>query len=177
MSSICLNTLCNKQYFKKRSDQNFCSNKCNKKHFYDNNKDLIKLRLKSSYKKFRKQRLKKVKENYKINREKILKYRKGYYQKNSEHIKLYVRNWRKTNKKITNSYKAKRKLMQKNAIPKWANLKKIKEIYAKCPDGYHVDHIIPINSKVVCGLHVENNLQYLTAFDNIRKKNKFVLNF
>jgi hypothetical protein len=44
-------------------------------------------------------------------------------------------------------------------LPKWANLAKIKEIYAKCPQGLEVDHIIPLKGKNVCGLHVENNLQ------------------
>jgi len=135
------------------------------------------LRCKLIYQKFKSKRLANAREYYQVNKEQKLKYRYKYYQENAEQIKHYVRNGRKANKNMTNAYGAKRKLMQKNAIPKWANLKKIKEIYAKCPDGYHVDHIIPINSKVVCGLHVENNLQYLTAFDNISKKNKFVLNF
>lgn len=58
--------------------------------------------------------------------------------------------------------------------PKWANLETIKEFYSKCPEGYHVDHIIPLNGELVCGLHVENNLQYLTAQENIQKSNKFV---
>lgn len=56
--------------------------------------------------------------------------------------------------------------------PKWADLDKIKEIYSKCPKGYHVDHIIPLNGNMVSGLHVENNLQYLTAKDNFSKGNR-----
>ena len=135
------------------------------------------LRGKLIYQKFKSKRIANAKEYYQINKEQKLKYKSKYYQENAEQIKHYVKNWRKANKKMTNAYSAKRKLMQKNAIPKWANLKKIKEIYAKCPDGHHVDHIIPINSKVVCGLHVESNLQYLTASENIKKKNKFILNF
>lgn len=60
-----------------------------------------------------------------------------------------------------------------NRTPKWADLAKIKEFYDSCPPGYHVDHIIPLNGKNVSGLHVETNLQYLLAIDNIRKSNKF----
>ena len=57
--------------------------------------------------------------------------------------------------------------------PKWSNLEEIKIIYENCPDGYEVDHIVPLKGKNVCGLHVEHNLQYLTKIENQRKYNKF----
>lgn len=72
----------------------------------------------------------------------------------------------------TTYYNAKRRAEEKQAIPPWANLNKIKEIYDNCPKGYHVDHIFPLNGENSCGLHVENNLQYLTAEDNMKKGNK-----
>ena len=59
-------------------------------------------------------------------------------------------------------------------MPKWANKNKIKEIYINRPKGYQVDHIIPLKGEFVSGLHVENNLQYLSAFDNRSKNNKFI---
>lgn len=58
--------------------------------------------------------------------------------------------------------------------PRWADLQKIEQFYRKCPIGLEVDHIVPIRGQNVCGLHVENNLQYLTRTENLRKFNKWV---
>lgn len=68
---------------------------------------------------------------------------------------------------------AKYKTSKSQRTPPWANLEKVKEIYKNCPEGYHVDHIIPLNGVKVSGLHVENNLQYLLAKDNMSKGNKY----
>ena len=59
--------------------------------------------------------------------------------------------------------------------PKWADLEAIKEIYLNCPEGYEVDHIIPLHGKYVSGLHISSNLQYLSKADNRRKSNKFIV--
>ncbi len=70
---------------------------------------------------------------------------------------------------------AKYKSIKLNRVPKWANLKYISEIYAKCPTDMQVDHIIPLQGDLVSGLHVENNLQYLSVEDNLIKHNKFLI--
>lgn len=71
------------------------------------------------------------------------------------------------------SYQADRRALQQQRLPSWANLERIKEFYTKCPEGHHVDHIIPLKGELVSGLHVEYNLQYLLAIDNVKKRNKF----
>lgn len=69
------------------------------------------------------------------------------------------------------SIQARYKASKIKATPAWANLGLIKEIYDNCPSGCHVDHIIPLQGKYICGLHVENNLQYLPSKDNVAKNN------
>lgn len=72
------------------------------------------------------------------------------------------------------NYTAFHKAEKLNRIPSWANMEKIRQIYDLCPEGMHVDHIIPLLGELVSGLHVEYNLQYLTAEENIKKSNKFI---
>lgn len=57
--------------------------------------------------------------------------------------------------------------------PKWADLELIAKFYRERPEGLHVDHIIPLKGKLVSGLNVLENLQYLPATENQRKRNKF----
>ena len=73
------------------------------------------------------------------------------------------------------SYAAKYKAALIGATPNWANLIDIKQIYETCQEGYHVDHIVPLQNDLVCGLHCEFNLQHLTAEENLAKSNKFVV--
>lgn len=83
--------------------------------------------------------------------------------------------WRATNPKhhlaLTNAHKK----AIKQRTPLWADTKAIVEMYKRCPEGEQVDHIVPLRGQFVSGLHVANNLQYLTPTENRRKSNAFVL--
>lgn len=74
---------------------------------------------------------------------------------------------------------AKRRSTLLQAIPKWANLEAIEAIYREAKriekltgTEYHVDHIVPLQSKIVSGLHCESNLRVLPATKNISKSNR-----
>lgn len=81
-----------------------------------------------------------------------------------------------------NSHTAKRHAQRLNATPPWLtkeHFEQIKMLYKEAArltkeTGiiYNVDHIIPLNNKTVCGLHVPWNLQILTKQENERKGNR-----
>ena len=64
--------------------------------------------------------------------------------------------------------------IQKRAYS-WGDKKAIIEFYNNTPEGCHVDHIIPIHGRLVSGLHVIHNLQYLTKEENLSKNNRFLI--
>lgn len=64
----------------------------------------------------------------------------------------------------------------RQATPPWLTEQQIdamREIYRQCPPDYHVDHIVPLKSPLVCGLHVPWNLQHLPAGPNMSKGNRY----
>jgi hypothetical protein len=102
------------------------------------------------------------------------KNQKAYYLKNKEKLNQYYKEYAAKNPDKGAKNTAKYRAKKINATPEWANHDKIKEIYAEAAEtGMHVDHIIPLQGKLVSGLHVEYNLQLLTPEENLSKSNKF----
>lgn len=62
---------------------------------------------------------------------------------------------------------ARRKLHMNIAYLPIETVMVIDKIYMDCPEGYHVDHIVPLNKG---GAHMPYNLQYLPEMINMRKK-------
>jgi len=72
-----------------------------------------------------------------------------------------------------------RKDIEKQATPKWQCRAELKKIYEEAKVRtkttkvvHHVDHIIPLKHKAVCGLHVAANLRVVPAVENMSKGNK-----
>lgn len=101
-----------------------------------------------------------------------------YRQKHREKLKAYISNWQKQNSHKLKAIKARRRAAKLNRTTKWVSIQEkrlIAEFYSKCPVGYEVDHIIPLQGKLVSGLHVLINLQYLPVLENRAKGNRFSL--
>lgn len=85
--------------------------------------------------------------------------------------------WRKENPEKfracqkNNDAKRREKFKQARAILTSKEIKQITEFYQNCPEGYEVDHIIPLSKG---GAHIISNLQYLTKEENREKHAKWI---
>jgi len=120
-----------------------------------------------------------------LNPEKVIASNKKRYEEKKDQIKAHVAEYKKLNPAKANANKAKRKAAKKQRTPKWLtnidferieNQYRLAEILTKLHnEPWHVDHIIPLQGKLVSGLHVPSNLQVLKGSENCSKQNNFVL--
>ncbi len=124
--------------------------------------------------------------NHKLNQPQRAEQAKAWKAANAELVRKWGRE-RQAKRRATQTHEvnaatAARKAYVKRATPSWANKFFIGEAYhlAKLREQivggkWHVDHIIPLRGKKVCGLHVENNLQVIPAPLNVRKHATFTV--
>lgn len=117
---------------------------------------------------------------YAANKGKHTEKQKAYYEANKEALLGAAREWRSANRDRRCAYESKRRAAKLSATPAWANEFFVQEAYDLALQrtemfgfSWHVDHIVPLQGKTVCGLHVENNLQVIRAESNIKKGNHF----
>ena len=90
-----------------------------------------------------------------------------------EEARAATRMWAKANPGKRSAQERRRKAVKLRAVPKWSEADLIKIVYEKAGDmGFDVDHVVPLRSKVVCGLHVWGNLQLLSQSENSKKGNR-----
>ncbi len=125
------------------------------------------------------------------NRERVNKYSRDWCRENPEKRKLVVdkylsveankekakessRRWRAKNKDLICYYASNRRAKILKATPPWSDKEVIKSFYKEANYlNESVDHIIPLSHPLVCGLHVEYNLQSMPLQENISKNNTF----
>jgi len=108
---------------------------------------------------------------------------KAWREANKERSRTKVKEWHRENPERSSYHKAKHHYRKGEATPPWLTeeqLDLMSDMHTLCrqiekfmPDKYHVDHIVPLQGKNVCGLNVPWNLQILEASCNIRKGNRY----
>ena len=114
------------------------------------------------------------------NRHRIKAYNAEMYSTNKEVEKQRCAEYFQRNKAARASYVAKRKAARLNATPAWADSALIKLLYAtrqymteQTGFEWHVDHVVPLQGRNVCGLHVHNNLRVVPRQFNLQKGNTY----
>ncbi len=108
--------------------------------------------------------------------------RKRWRERNRERYLLACskagRKWRTTNPDKVNAKTARRRAAKRQAFVAWADKEKIAAFYAQAArltaetgTPHEVDHIDPLCSDFICGLHNEFNLRVITAKENRVKHN------
>lgn len=102
---------------------------------------------------------------------------RSYYVENREHIRTKRAVYYRDNKEVyINRARAREGRLKHGAL--WTTPAQQVEIdglylFTECFPWFEVDHIVPLNGKMVSGLHVLGNLQVLSRPENRAKGNKF----
>lgn len=120
----------------------------------------------------------KCKERYRLKSQSYKDNATKWRQENPEKRKEIVSKYDRANQYKRTALENKRRARKLDATPKWLSEEQIKEIEkvyytsSLSTEPTHVDHIVPLQGKNVCGLHVPWNLQILPATENLKKHNK-----
>jgi len=116
-------------------------------------------------------------EHYRLNKDILKEKCKKWVKQNPEKVKeARKKRFEKPENKLKHRIKqARRRALRSKATLKGFD-KDISEIYKNCPEGFEVDHIVPLKGKNITGLHVPWNLRYLLPQENASKNNKLLNN-
>ena len=100
----------------------------------------------------------------------------------AEQLREYRNTWKENNPELVKANINDRRRRHKNASPRWLSKEQKEAIRQFYKDAltttritgkqYVVDHIVPLRSEVVCGLHAPWNLRVITQEENLAKSNK-----
>lgn len=118
----------------------------------------------------------------KANPEKVKAILADYYKANADKIKARVKERAerlRVELRPANAERAMRRVARKRqATPAWADRAAILALYEEAArlsqatgTPHNVDHIVPLQSKLVCGLHVPANMRVIPRADNQSKGN------
>lgn len=114
-----------------------------------------------------------AKRSYLKHRERVLSIVRAKRRANPQKAAEINKRWIKKHPAKVLAALRRRTAQKMHAVPAWFELKEIRALYKDARlKKLHVDHIVPLNSKFVCGLHCLANLQLLSKSENSRKSNR-----
>lgn len=149
---------------------NKARHKANTQRHYQANKEIYKEKART-WGKDNPEKLRELQNNWRRS-EKGQAQSREWYADNKEIHNSRTKDWKQRNPGKVLEHTRARQAGLKQATPVWADRAAMQAIYEACPEDKWVDHIIPLQGKTVCGLHVDYNLQYLTPEENMSKGNK-----
>jgi 5-methylcytosine-specific restriction endonuclease McrA len=118
---------------------------------------------------------------YAANREKVIQ---AAATRPKAVLREYRNAWKRNNLLQTRADAKARRRRHRLATPPWLSRKQkseIRQLYEiaitmtkTTGEQYVVDHIVPLRSEFVCGLHVPWNLRVITQEENLKKSNQLV---
>lgn len=170
---------CNKEYRAAYRLNNAQAIEAQRKAYRAANKDKLAERYAEWYSANRGAQLLRMKKYRSDNAEFFRKYKQAWYQANKEKIIQQKLEDMRANPAKYRAREKERLAAKLKATPAWAKKFFIEEAYDLAAlrtkmfgFEWHVDHIVPLKSSKVCGLHVECNLQVIPGAENIRKGNR-----
>jgi hypothetical protein len=111
--------------------------------------------------------------------ERVRRYRAKDIEASRARTRKSHKKWRQNNPAKWSAISRKHALQKIRAVPAWANHFFIEEAYDLARrrsrllgSKWHVDHVVPLRGKAVCGLHVEHNLAVIPGRQNMLKGNR-----
>ena len=139
---------------------------------------------KAYFKRYNAEHSEKIHAYREAHREKMKAYCKNRWLEKRTELLEYKKQHYLKNKAVYIARNAKRHTSKMQRTPKWltaTDIFEIESIYAYAAAlntiglRYHVDHIIPLQGTIVSGLHIPENLQVISAWDNISKGNRYAI--
>ncbi len=109
----------------------------------------------------------------------------GWAEKKIQSAKDRVYRWRSDNPQRFEEIEARRRARKLHALPKWYGeldelvMKEAVDLRVRRSAAtgieWHIDHMVPLQSREACGLHCASNFQVIPASMNLTKGNRMVL--
>lgn len=108
------------------------------------------------------------------NPERMAEHRKKWEEANPKKVKAARAAYSRANRGIRNAALATYRANKKCATPLWFDKEEVAYIYKLAKErDLEVDHIVPLRSDLVCGLHVQDNMRCIPSGLNQKKGNRY----